>query len=98
VLEFRSYDGASAGVALIRDGNGTRSFETLMRYRSAAMAEFMRALRTLKALQAEQAEELRHAPRSSGCRRDSRVRRRASRLIPRQTNPSVAPNPHLSAD
>jgi hypothetical protein len=44
-------------MALIRDGNGTRSFETLMRYRSAAMAEFMRALRTLKALQAEQIAE-----------------------------------------
>jgi hypothetical protein len=57
VLEVRSYEGASAGVALIRDGNGTRSFETLMRYRNAAMAEFMRALRTLKALQAEQAEQ-----------------------------------------
>jgi hypothetical protein len=44
-------------MALIRDGNGTRSFETLMRYRGAAMAEFMRSLRTLKALQAEQARE-----------------------------------------
>jgi hypothetical protein len=43
------------GLALIRDGNGTRSFETLLRYRGAAMAEFWRALRTLKALQAEQA-------------------------------------------
>ena len=43
------------GLALIRDGNGTRSFETLLRYRGAAMAEFWRALKTLKALQAEQA-------------------------------------------
>jgi hypothetical protein len=43
----------NAGLALIRDGNGTRSFETLLRYRGAAMAEFWRALRTLKALQAE---------------------------------------------
>jgi hypothetical protein len=42
------------GLALIRDGNGPRSFETLLRYRGAAMAEFWRALRTLKALQAEQ--------------------------------------------
>ena len=57
VLEFRSYEGANAGLALIRDGNATRSFDTLMRYRSAAMAEFWRALKTLKALQAEQAEE-----------------------------------------
>ena len=51
----RRWDGAGVGVALIRDGNGTRSFETIMRYRGAAMAEFWRALRTLKALQAEQA-------------------------------------------
>jgi hypothetical protein len=47
------YGNASPGLALIRDGNGTRSFETLLRYRGAAMAEFWRALRTLKALQAE---------------------------------------------
>jgi hypothetical protein len=46
---------ANPGIALIRDGNGSRSFETLLRYRGAAMAEFWRALRTLKALQAEQA-------------------------------------------
>jgi hypothetical protein len=51
----RGYDGASLGVSMIRDGNGTRSLETLLRYRGAAMAEFWRALRTLKALQAEQA-------------------------------------------
>ena len=55
VLEFRSYDDANPGLALIRDGNATRSFDTLMRYRGAAMAEFMRALRALKALQAEHA-------------------------------------------
>ena len=52
--ERRSADGG-LGLALIRDGNGARSFETLLRYRGAAMAEFWRALRTLKALQAEQA-------------------------------------------
>ena len=51
----RGYDNACPGLALIRDGNGTRSFETLLRYRGAAMAEFWRALKTLKALQAEQA-------------------------------------------
>jgi hypothetical protein len=53
--ERRWETGDPLGLALIRDGNGTRSFETLMRYRGAAMAEFMRALKTLKALQAEQA-------------------------------------------
>jgi hypothetical protein len=55
VFEERGYANASPGLALMRDGNGTRSFETLLRYRGAAMAEFWRALKTLKALQAEQA-------------------------------------------
>jgi hypothetical protein len=53
----RHVTGGGLGLALIRDGNGTRSFETLLRYRGAALAEFWRALRTLKALQAEQASE-----------------------------------------
>jgi hypothetical protein len=52
--ERRSADGG-LGLAMVRDGNGTKWFETLLRYRGAAMAEFWRALRTLKALQAEQA-------------------------------------------
>ena len=63
-LEVRCYEGANPGIALIRDGNGTRSFETLLRYRGAAMAEFTRALRTLKALQAEQAAAAMEAPAS----------------------------------
>jgi hypothetical protein len=57
VFAERGYGAAGPGLALIRDGNGTRSFETLLRYRGAAMAEFWRALKTLKALQAEQAAE-----------------------------------------
>jgi hypothetical protein len=57
VFEERGYGNASPGLALMRDGNGTRSFETLLRYRGAAMAEFWRALKTLKALQAEQARD-----------------------------------------
>jgi hypothetical protein len=55
LFEERRFADGGLGLALIRDGNGTRSFETLLRYRGAAMAEFWRALRTLKALQAEQA-------------------------------------------
>jgi hypothetical protein len=55
LFEERRWEDAGVGMALIRDGNGTRSFETLLRYRGAAMAEFWRALKTLKALQAEQA-------------------------------------------
>ncbi|MGH6919559.1 MAG: hypothetical protein ACREJ0_17855, partial [Geminicoccaceae bacterium] len=48
-------DGRSLGLALIRDGNGARAFDTLLRYRGGTLAELWRALRTLKALQAEQA-------------------------------------------
>jgi hypothetical protein len=40
-------------LAVIRDGHGTRSFDTLLRYRGSALAEFFRALRMLKALQDE---------------------------------------------
>ena len=61
LFEERRWEDAGVGMALIRDGNGTRSFETLLRYRSAAMAEFWRALKTLKALQAEQAAVLEQA-------------------------------------
>jgi hypothetical protein len=57
------------GLALVRDGNGARAFETLLRYRGAAQAELTRTLRTLKALQAEAATIVRpgedaaqHAP------------------------------------
>jgi hypothetical protein len=45
------------GLALIRDGNGARAFDTLLRYRGAAQAELFRTLRTLKALQAEAAQQ-----------------------------------------
>jgi len=53
--------GRSIGLALIRDCNGARSFDTLLRYRSGTLAELWRALRTLKALQAERAAQA--APR-----------------------------------
>jgi hypothetical protein len=45
--------GGDLGLALIRDGNGARAFDTLLRYRGSALAELWRALRLLKALQAE---------------------------------------------
>jgi hypothetical protein len=54
--------GGSLGLALIRDCNGARSFDTLLRYRGGTLAELWRALRTLKALQAERhAQEVRAA-------------------------------------
>jgi hypothetical protein len=54
------------GVALIRDGNGPRAFDTLLRYRGATLAELWRALRLFKALQAEQApREMREMQRAA---------------------------------
>jgi hypothetical protein len=51
------------GLALIRDGNGARAFDTLLRYRASAQAELLRTLRTLRALQAEtRAQEAAPAP------------------------------------
>jgi hypothetical protein len=47
------FDDGDLGHALIRDGNGARAFDTLLRYRGAAQAELFRTLRTLEALQAE---------------------------------------------
>jgi hypothetical protein len=81
LFEERRWEDAGVGMALIRDGNGTRSFETLLRYRSAAMAEFMRALRTLKALQAEQARE--HAAGAQLVELPPRQPRAPARLAPR---------------
>jgi hypothetical protein len=49
------YPDAGPGLALIRDGNTGRAFETLVRYRSTANNEFLRNLRALKTLQAEAA-------------------------------------------
>jgi hypothetical protein len=46
------------GQALIRDGNGARAFDTLLRYRGTTLAELWRALRLLKALQAEAADRV----------------------------------------
>ena len=54
-LFAREMGGRNLGLALIRDGNGARAFDTLLRYRGTALAELWRALRLLKALQAEQA-------------------------------------------
>ena len=49
--------GRSLGLALIRDCNNARAFDTLLRYRGGTLAELWRALRTLKALQAERAAQ-----------------------------------------
>jgi hypothetical protein len=89
LFEERRFADGGLGLALIREGNGTRSFETLLRYRGAAMAEFWRALRTLKALQAEQAVAQAATP---SWRRSVRGpdRQRRSHPAPRPTNPDAA--------
>jgi hypothetical protein len=61
-LFARMMEGGSMGLALIRDGNGARSFDTLLRYRGGTLAELWRSLRTLKALQAERAAMAASAP------------------------------------
>jgi hypothetical protein len=51
------FDDGDLGHALIRDGNGARAFDTLLRYRGAAQAELFRTLRTLRALKIEAGQE-----------------------------------------
>jgi hypothetical protein len=61
VLIFRQRRDADLGLAVIRDGNSSRTVPTLLRYRGAAQAEFLRSLRTLQALQAAAAKPARVA-------------------------------------
>jgi hypothetical protein len=68
---------ANLGLAMIRDGNGARAFDTLLRYRGPALADLWRALRLLKALQAEAGQ-------------DRRVRRPCRALTRSQSNPKAA--------
>jgi len=46
---------AALGLGLIRDGNGPRALETLVRYRGSVLAELFRGLSALRLLQAEAA-------------------------------------------
>jgi hypothetical protein len=104
VFAVRSYGAASPGLALIRDGNGTRSVETLIRYRASAMAELTRALRTLKALPAEaaatmvtapapaRAQARSAAPNGPAPRREISHRPEPSEPEPKQPEPCPEPN------
>jgi hypothetical protein len=53
LFEEEQLPGRSLGLALIRECNGARAFDTLLRYRGGSLAELWRALRLLKALQAD---------------------------------------------
>jgi hypothetical protein len=50
--EFRAFL-AALGLGLMRDGNGPRALETLVRYRGSVLAELFRALAALRLLQAD---------------------------------------------
>jgi hypothetical protein len=91
VLAFRCAPNGDLGLALMRDGNGTRSFDTVMRYRGAATAELMRALKTLQALQAEARAEagLPAAPVKQR-RAPTTLARRNEPEPPRRINGSIA--------
>jgi hypothetical protein len=68
LFEHHADRDGNLGLALIRDGHGSRAFDTLLRYRGTALAELWRALRLLKALQAEaasRAHEVRGVPASA---------------------------------
>jgi hypothetical protein len=85
------FDDGDLGLALIRDGNGARAFDTLLRYRGAAQAELFRTLRTLRALQAEPAKE--PAPVMPECPIEPEIRR-----IPGNCGPApVARDPARAA-
>jgi hypothetical protein len=74
------------GMALIRDGNGPRAFDTLLRYRGMASAELWRALRMLKALQNEQS--IRVPRRESPIEPETRA---MAGLAPRSAGPGAVP-------
>ena len=109
LFEERRWEDAGVGMALIRDGNGTRSFETLMRYRGAAMAEFWRALqapsrrsRPRRAPMPPPRPKCRSCPQRRRrlwmCRGSDPQRAPKTPIAADRTNPSASPNPHLSTD
>jgi hypothetical protein len=94
LLEFRMDRDGDLALALIRDGNGTRSIDTLMRYRGRAQAEFYRALRTLKALQAEASPSVQpDEPESRGNAGKSAPRRPAENESAGEATPAPRDRP-----
>jgi hypothetical protein len=101
VFAERSYGAASPGLALIRDGNGTRSIETLLRYRGAARAELTRASNPQSApgraggagrdgTRTRTTGRTSTAPGNQPSPRTERTRAEATRALP-QTKPTRAP-------
>jgi hypothetical protein len=89
-------DGRGFGLALIRDCNNARAFDTLLRYRGGTLAELWRVLRTLKALKADQARRAAWAPPESPIEPEARRKpgdsgRAGDRTGPPTTDPGPAP-------
>jgi hypothetical protein len=90
--------GRSLGLALIRDGNGARSFDTLLRYRGGTLAELWRALRTLKALQAEESKANAASPHTKPIEPEARGNPRETVLPPDAGEPDAAPGRRAAAN
>jgi hypothetical protein len=97
LFERHGYDAASLGLAMIRDGNNSRAFDTLLRYRGAALAELWRALRLLKALQAEQAHQAGKTPPPADAAAPERPIEPESRRSPGDIPPLPADAPGAAA-
>jgi hypothetical protein len=95
VLREQRYRDGGLGLAVIRDGHSARVLPTLPRYRSAALAEFLRCLRVLEARQAGAPRPARRRQAKGGVPRRNRPRSRRRRGSPparRHRNPSHAAN------
>jgi hypothetical protein len=77
LLAHNMRDTASFGLGLSRDCNGPRAFNTLLRYRNSALAEFWRCRSTLEALQAKAAQEQAGAEEAAA--------KQAAAAVPRET-------------
>jgi hypothetical protein len=93
-------DTTSFGLAMIRDCNGARAFDTLLRYRGGTLAELWRALRTLRALQAGAAAQAAAHQEAAAPPGDSEaetpIKPKAGR-IPGESAPAPGPAPALVA-
>jgi hypothetical protein len=87
LFERRYVAEVGVGLALIRDGNGTRPVETVLRYRGAAQAELLRCLRALKAPQAAPAA----TTPARAIEAEPRLRRAGLRALQRTSRAAAAP-------
>jgi hypothetical protein len=84
------------GLQMIRDGNCSRSFETLVRYRQAALAELTRCHKALLALQGEAQAEAEGA--AAPARRPSAPAKRGTAPVPaRPSAPAARPKARVPA-